>query len=286
MFILEKVKKSYDQSLVLDELSLEMKSGQFIALMGKNGSGKSTLMRLLAKSELVDEGAIFFNEKDLLSSRTEINPYLAFVTENHQLPDNDSIEKWVSYFKLIYSSFDTQIFEFLLNAFELNTKSNFSQLSRGQKAKMLFALNAGKRPKVYLLDEITSVLDSGSRIVLMQFLKQELERNCLIVMSTNIVSEMQGFATDICFIENTLIQLYCAVADFNTKFVKFRAPYDLNKEQVAIIGAAKAKQVKNNADNTWSYLAAISEAKVLENQFVMVDRREITIEDVSNYLTV
>jgi len=286
MFILEKVKKSYDQSLVLDSVSLEMKPGQFIALMGKNGSGKSTLMRLLAKSELVDQGSIFFNNKNLISSKTEINSHLAFVTENHLLPDNDSIDKWVSYFMLIYPSFDIQTFDFLLNAFELNTNSNFSQLSRGQKAKMLFVLNASKRPSIYLLDEITSVLDSGSRITLMNFLKKELGRNCLIVMSTNIVSEMQGFATDMCFIENTAVQLYCAVADFDTKFIKFRTQYDLTEEQSSIIEAAKARQVKNNADNTWSYLADVSQAHILENQFIMLDRREITIEDVSNYLTV
>jgi ABC-2 type transport system ATP-binding protein len=286
MIILEKVKKSYDESLVLDGLSLEMKPGQFVALMGKNGSGKSTLMRLLAKSELVDQGTISFNNKDLASVKTEINPYLAFVTENHQLPDNDSIGKWISYYKLIYPSFDVQTFEFLLSSFELNTNSNFSQLSRGQKAKMLFALNASKKPSVYLLDEITSVLDSGSRIALMQFLKKEIERNCLVVMSTNIISEMQGFATDICFIDNTNILLYSAVADFNTKFIKFRAPYDLSHEQRSIIEASKSKQVKNNADNTWSYLAEINQSQVLESQFVMVDRREITIEDVANYLTV
>src|SRR5579872_3172790 len=61
----QNITKSYAGELILDNLSLEIPSGAFFALLGPSGSGKTTLLRLIAGLEMVDSGSIFLGNEDI-----------------------------------------------------------------------------------------------------------------------------------------------------------------------------------------------------------------------------
>ncbi len=248
--------------------------------MGKNGSGKSTLLRLLAQQDVFDSGEILYAGKSLASPITELNPELVFISEDHYLPFQKKLSCWVKIYKKMFHFFDDSLFLRLCQHFEIDTEKSFRGLSRGQKMKALFCLQAPKRPNIYLIDEITAVLDSSSRWVLMQFLHEEVSRGCLVVMSTNIASEMQGFATDVIFLEKGKVVFSCKSQLLHQHFCKVR----VLREKASLLTAQLAAQpIGRNSDNTWTYMFLKENGIVPAG--VETDSREITVADVQVYFT-
>ena len=285
MYSVENLGKQYGKQCVLSGINLKLKAGQFVSLMGPNGSGKSTLLRLLAQQEVYESGEIYLSGESFKSTSLKINSQLFFVSEDHELPFDESIRDWSRYLSYSSANYNKEIFELLSHRFSVDTSKTFSILSRGQKMKALFALHAAKRPNIYLLDEITSVLDSGSRLRLMEFLVMEVKRGCLVVVSTNIASEMQGFATDVCFLDHTNITLNCRVDEFYQHFTKVKSIGALSPELLIRMMPSAAKKVALNSDGTWSFLTPITNVDALPRDLVMPDKRMITIEDVAAYFT-
>lgn len=282
-YLISNLSKSYNKATVLDVEKLSMRQGQFVVLMGKNGSGKSTLMRLLAQQELFDSGEILFHGQPINASKLNINSQTVFISEDLELPFTARLQYWVETYKKMYPEYDDKILKRLTESLEIDTQKSFHGLSRGQKMKAIFCLQAPKRPQIYILDEITAVLDSGSRWMLMEFLKEESKRGCLVIMSTNIASEMQGFATDIMLIDNGRITFESLTDKLNAHFRKIRVGKDFDSNALKTLGARK---ISFNKDETWIYLhPRKSFDQSIMIQGIEEDKREITIADVQSYFT-
>lgn len=282
-YAISNLTKSYNKTTVLNVEKLSMSQGQFVVLMGKNGSGKSTLMRLLAQQELFESGEFFFHGQPINSSTVHINSQTVFISEDLELPFTVKLQYWVETFKKMYPGYDDQILKRLTDSFEIDIKKPFHGLSRGQKMKAIFSLQAPKCPQIYILDEITSVLDAGSRWTLMQFLKEESQRGCLVIMSTNIASEMQGFASDLMLIENGRIAFESRTNNLKEHFRKIRVGKNADHNAIKELGARK---ISFNKDETWIYLHVRQGFdQGLEISGVEEDKREITIADVQSYFT-
>ncbi len=279
IYKVEELHKRYGKVAALEELNVSYRSGQFVALLGANGSGKSTLLRLLAQDEQPSGGAVFYHNQNLQSLRVNCREDVLFVTELHTLSLDISLEAWAKLFAKEYVRYDLTVFYDLMKRFDVDTDRYFGTLSRGQKMKALFALHAAKRPNVYLIDEITSVLDVGSRLELMTFLKKEVQvSGALVLMTTNIGSEMQSLATDVCYLHNGIMILNCPKSELKNLFVKYRAT---NKVMVELLVASPAKLIHMNSDGSQSFLI---EKKANTNiSGVEVDKREVTVEDVASF---
>jgi ABC-2 type transport system ATP-binding protein len=205
---------------------------------------------------------------------------MAFISEEHELPFPVNLNYWINIYRNLYPSFNESIFKNLVQKLEIDIEKSFHSLSRGQKMKALFCLQAPKRPNIYLLDEITAVLDAGSRWTLMQFLKEEVSRGCLVVMSTNIASEMHGFATHLTFLEKGKVIFSSDSGSISDHFRKIR----VSKEKEASLPPNLfAKRISYNGDGTWIYMfkKSYNAAPIgIED-----DAREITISDVQSYFT-
>ncbi|MCC6137532.1 MAG: ABC transporter ATP-binding protein [Bdellovibrionaceae bacterium] len=272
--------KKYRKMQVLEDLSTSFRSGEFVALLGANGSGKSTFLRLLAQEEQPTEGSIFYHKQDLHDITVNCREDVLFINENHSLPFGISLEQWAKIFSEQYVRYDKPLFYDLLKRFDVDKGRNFSSLSRGQKMKALFALQAPKKPSVYLIDEITSVLDVGSRLELMTFLKKEVAGGALVVMTTNIGTELQTIATDVCYLRQGKMVLNCKKSDIKNRFIKYRA---VEPQMEKDLLASPAKLIHINSDGSKSFLIATDVDVKLPN--VLVDKREVSVEDVAAFYT-
>lgn len=280
MYQIQELTKKYGKQLVLSNLNLKFEKGQFVALMGKNGSGKSTLLRLLAQQEVFNSGDILYDGKSLKNPKHDFADKVLFISEEHELPLEEPLSDWADFFESDSERFDSLIFSSLVAKFDLDMNKLFSTLSRGQKMKALFALKAACKPEIYLIDEITSVLDSASRLALMEFLSSERKRGCLIVISTNIASEMQNFATDVCFLKDMKSILYCSTGEISTHFTKLRT-----SESGLKLEKAGARKVHINSDGSWSFIISNELIRNLVAEETIADKRGITIEDVASYFS-
>jgi ABC-2 type transport system ATP-binding protein len=284
VYKVEKLTKKYNKQVVLDELNLSLGSGQFVALLGANGSGKSTFLRLLAQDEQPNSGNIFYHNQNLQSITVNCRENVLFIDENHFLPLDISLEQWAYTFSKQYVRYDMSVFYDLMKRFDVDIYKTFLSLSRGQKMKALFALQAPKKPTVYLIDEITSVLDVGSRLEMMSFLKQEVISGALVVMSTNIGSELQSIATNVCYLRSGKMVLSCKSEELKNRFIKYRTTDAVSEKNLV---QASARLISVNSDGSKSFLASVN-TKVDSNLAtnVQVDKRAVTIEDVAAYYTI
>lgn len=155
--------KSKNGHLILDNVSLEIPSGEFFALLGPSGCGKTTLLRLIAGLETLDAGKIFLGNQDISlvpAHKRKIN----VVFQNYALFPHLNVFDNVAYSLSICSKPKDEI-EYkvhkLLKAFHLNELiyKKPSELSGGQQQRVAIARAIINEPEVLLLDEPLAALD-------------------------------------------------------------------------------------------------------------------------------
>ena len=163
----ENVTKTFDGFTAVDDLSLDIYTREFFALLGASGCGKSTLLRMLAGFETPTKGRIVLDGEDL----TGIPPYrrpVNMMFQSYALFPHMSVAKNVAFGLkqdgMAKSEREDRIAEVLkLVKMERFAKRKPDQLSGGQQQRVALARSLAKRPKVLLLDEPLGALDKKLR---------------------------------------------------------------------------------------------------------------------------
>lgn len=187
------------EKTVLDGISLDIPSGQFVAILGPNGSGKSTLAKHLNVLLLPNEGTVWIDGKDTHAKERlwEIRSQVGMVFQN---PDNQiigtSVEEDVAFGpenKNIEPEKIRKIVETVLRKVKLwdRRKASPSILSGGQKQRLATADALAGLPACLVLDEPTAMLDQDSRKEVINIVK-ELNRKegMTIILITHHTDEV------------------------------------------------------------------------------------------------
>ena len=157
------IKKSFDGTEVLKEISLEISRGEFITLLGASGCGKTTTLRIIAGLETPDGGSVFLDGEDitdLAPNKRNVNT----VFQNYALFPHMNVEDNVAYALKIRKVPKQEIAERVAEALKLVQLEGYGkrmpdQLSGGQRQRIAIARALINRPKVLLLDEPLGALD-------------------------------------------------------------------------------------------------------------------------------
>lgn len=178
------VRKEFDRYPALHDLSLDIRSGELIALLGPSGSGKTTLLRLIAGLDFPTEGAIYFGDEDAsLKSVQERN--IGFVFQHYALFKHMSVLDNIDFgLKVRPRSTRPPKAEIRSRALELldlvqlkGLENRFpSQLSGGQRQRVALARALAIEPTVLLLDEPFGALDAQVRKGLRRWLREIHEK--------------------------------------------------------------------------------------------------------------
>ena len=178
-------------------VSLEIKRGEFVALMGASGSGKSTLMNILGCLDRPTSGQYFLDQADVSQlNRDELadirNRKLGFVFQNFNLlprtsaRENAELPLVYSASRLSHSQLREKADRVLASVGLAGREDHHpSQLSGGQQQRVAIARALINEPEVLLADEPTGNLDSRTSIEIMAIFQQLNERGITIIMVTH-----------------------------------------------------------------------------------------------------
>ena len=164
---LEGVVKKFGQFRAVDALSLDIRAGEFFALLGPSGCGKTTLLRMLAGFEAPDEGRILLNGRDIAQVPPHQRP-VNMMFQNYALFPHlgvrDNIAFGLKRARLPPSEIDARVTEMVaLVKLEGLEKRKPDQLSGGQRQRVALARSLARRPQLLLLDEPLAALDKKLR---------------------------------------------------------------------------------------------------------------------------
>jgi putrescine transport system ATP-binding protein len=164
---IDAVVKKFGAFRAVDRLSLDIRAGEFFALLGPSGCGKTTLLRMLAGFETPDEGRILLDGKDIarvLPHQRPVNMMFQNYALFPHLNVRDNIAFGLKRAGMPGSEINTRVAEMVaLVKLEGLEKRKPDQLSGGQKQRVALARSLARRPQVLLLDEPLAALDKKLR---------------------------------------------------------------------------------------------------------------------------
>ncbi|MFU0503025.1 sulfate/molybdate ABC transporter ATP-binding protein [Pseudaminobacter sp. NGMCC 1.201702] len=175
---LDTVVKTFDTFRAVHGVSLDIESGELVALLGPSGSGKTTILRMVAGLEYADAGKIYFGEGDATDIPVR-NRGVGFVFQHYALfphmtvAENIAFGMKVSKVKRSKAEIDARVAE-LLHLVKLDGLGERfpTQISGGQRQRVALARALAVDPKVLLLDEPFGALDANVRRDLRRWLRE------------------------------------------------------------------------------------------------------------------
>ena len=199
LLALSSIHKRYGSNLVLNDVSLDVETGEVVAVIGRSGSGKTTLLRCINGLEPIDEGSIVFEGKPLPpggAELREVRRHIGIVFQSLNLFPHHSVERNITLGPTITNKLPLaearRIALDVLREVDLEDKLHAypSQLSGGQQQRVAIARALAMRPRLMLFDEITSALDPE----LVGEVVKVLERLATSGMTMVLVTHEMGFA--------------------------------------------------------------------------------------------
>lgn len=193
---LEKLYRTEEvETVALNKLSMEVREGEFVAVMGPSGCGKSTLLNILGMLDDPDGGSFLFNGTEVAHfnerKRADLRKHnIGFVFQSFNLIDEltvfENVELPLIYTGVKAAERKARVEEVLTKVQIMHRRSHFpQQLSGGQQQRVAVARAVVNHPKLILADEPTGNLDSSNGNEVMQLLTELNEQGTTIVMVTH-----------------------------------------------------------------------------------------------------
>ncbi|KAB8192025.1 ATP-binding cassette domain-containing protein [Nonomuraea phyllanthi] len=186
--------KRYGSTVAVDDVSLSIASGEVFGILGRNGAGKSTTVELIAGLRRADRGTVRVLGLDPWQDRARLRQVLGVQLQSSHLHSALTVTELVRLFRAFYR--DPLGTDELIESVGLTDSRSvrFERLSGGQQQRLSIALTLAGRPRVVILDELTtgldpearrhmwstvaSLRDSGVTALLVSHAMEEIERLC------------------------------------------------------------------------------------------------------------
>jgi len=197
------VRKTYGQTVAVDEVSFEVNDGEIFGLIGPNGAGKTTTMECIEGLRTPDRGTISVLGLDPFRHVYKLQDRIGVQLQQAQLQKRikvwEAVDLWASLYQK--KAIDG---EHLLEQLGLTDKRDawFMNLSGGQKQQLFIALALINDPEVVFLDELTTGLDPQSRRAIWDLVRGIRERGKTVFLTTHLMEEAERLCDRVAIIEH------------------------------------------------------------------------------------
>lgn len=270
MIEIKNVTKIYpgQETPALNQVSLQIESGEFFGLLGPNGAGKTTMIKLMSTLLIPNEGQIVVDGEILTRNSLDVKRKLSMVTQEYSLRSNMTPLQILELHGRLYQLPKKVIrerSEELLNFCGLGEHKNktYRKLSGGMKRKLMLCRGLLTSPEILILDEPTVGLDPFARRQMWDLLKQLNEKGMTILLTTHYIDEAQYLCKRIALIDKGRIDRIASPAELI---------HELGATAVDVFdGSRTESQFFDSKEEALHY------AGELKNDFVI---RNTTLEDV------
>lgn len=209
------VSKSYDNDLVLKDISFTIDKGEFAYITGPSGVGKTTLMKLVYCAERPDEGSIVVAGWDLKKIKQGTIPYLrrnvGIVFQDFRLLQNKTVFDNVALALRIHDMHPQEIKEYVgevLKEVKLKHKENIfpQHLSGGEQQRVVIARAMVSKPTVLLADEPTGNLDAETSKTISNLFREINTRGTTVLIATHSSALYNGTGRRVLFLRDSRIE--------------------------------------------------------------------------------
>jgi ABC-2 type transport system ATP-binding protein len=200
------LRKEYDETVALENLHLDVPTGEVFGLLGPNGAGKTTLIRILATLLEPTFGQVRIAGIDALEDPARVRPIIGYMSDFFNVYGQMQVWEYLDYFARCFridrkrrSALVDEMLE--LVSLKVRRDAKVKSLSRGMRQRLCFARTLLNQPKVLLLDEPASGLDPAGRIEFREMLKQLQGMGCTVLISSHILTEMSDLCTSVAILE-------------------------------------------------------------------------------------
>jgi len=208
---LKSIQKSFGSVNVINGLDLEIKHGEFVALVGPSGSGKSTLLRIIAGLEEIDSGAVILGGRDVTRAAPSDRD-MAMVFQSYALYPHMSVAENMTFALRMRKAPEAEVQKRLKAAIEILHLKGYEnrkpgQLSGGQRQRVAMGRAIVREPGVFLFDEPLSNLDAKLRAKTRVELRELHERlGATSVFVTHDQIEAMTMADRIVLLDDGIVQ--------------------------------------------------------------------------------
>ncbi len=197
-------------------LTLALPPGNIYGLLGKNGAGKSSLLKLVAGLLFPDAGMCVVNGSDAKKREPVFLQDVFFIPEEFYVP-SVPIRSFVKTYAPFYPAFDPVQFANYLNEFGIADRETLTELSYGQKKKVLIGFGLATNTRVLIMDEPTNGLDIPSKSQFRKLIAAAITDNRTIIISTHQVRDLENLIDPIIILDESEILLYATLEQIAEK---------------------------------------------------------------------
>jgi ABC-2 type transport system ATP-binding protein len=291
MIELINVTKRYDDTTVVDNLNIQIKTGEIVGIIGHNGAGKSTTLKMIAGLVEPTSGEVRVMGRDIRKEGVKIKQHIGYLSEESPLYEAMTAQQYLLFFSELYRmprQKATQRIDQLLTSLDLMEKTKLTgEFSKGMKRKTAIARTLLHDPDLLILDEPNSGLDPLTSFFIINYLKTLRREGKTILLSAHNLFHVESICDRVGIIKNGKLLIFDTMDAIRAKLGKreyqviFHSEEKLNYEQIGgnyIFRAAEVDAIAGILEtvsaNGWTLVDLSMRESALEEIYVKLMTNE------------
>ena len=245
MITIKKLGFSYDEHVVLKDISMELQEGKIYGLLGENGVGKTTLLTLLAGLKKVDDGMLEIDGQKPFNREPSFLSNIYYLPDEVPAPRRKAIDFATDHGQY-WNNFNAQKFSEIMTIFDTDQNQRMDQMSYGQLKKTFISFALACNTKYLFMDEPTNGLDIPSKAQFRKAVSKYTSDDSTLLISTHQARDLEAIIDPIIILDRRDVLLNASLDEIAQKlFFDYSNDADPNALYQEMVPGGNIQVVRN-----------------------------------------